>query len=207
MLAVWLDYRKAFDSAPHDWIIKALKLAKVPKNLVESIKRLTKQRATILNLCREDQSATSDEIHYTKGIFQGDSLSVLFILSVNPLSFMLGQLKGYSFGDDCKSEVTHNFFVDDLKLFAILEILQYFQYIKIYKAMESVGIALFHRICVSVAINTMRLLILEILCGDESLISIFHFLCKAIVPVYYSVYLPFFYQKKFCHAAYTSLSF
>ena len=73
----------------------------------------------------------------------------------------------------------------------ILEILQYFQYIKIYEAIENVDIALFYRICVFTAILTMRLLILEILCGDESLMSIFHFLCKAIVPVSYSVYLPF----------------
>ena len=35
---------------------------------------------------------------------------------------MLGQLKGYSFGDDRKSKVTHNFFVDDLKLLASNEI-------------------------------------------------------------------------------------
>ena len=57
--------------------------------------------------------------------------------------------------------------------------------------MENVDIALFYRIYVFVAIITMRLLILEILYGDESLISFFHFLCKAIVPVYYSVYLLF----------------
>ena len=62
--------------------------------------------------------------------------------------------------------------------------------------MENVGIALFYRICVVAAIITMRLLILEILCGDESLIPIFHFLCKAIVPVYYSVYLPLLLSKK-----------
>ena len=42
----------------------------------------------------------------------------------------------------------------------------------------------------------MRSLILEILCGDESLSSIFHFSCKAIVPVYYSVYLPFLLSKE-----------
>ena len=35
---------------------------------------------------------------------------------------MLGQLQGYSLGDDPKSKVTHNFFVDDLKLFASNEI-------------------------------------------------------------------------------------
>ena len=62
--------------------------------------------------------------------------------------------------------------------------------------MDSVGIALFYRICVFVAILTMRLLILEILCGDESLISVFLFLCKAIVSFYYSVYLPFLLSKK-----------
>ena len=74
--------------------------------------------------------------------------------------------------------------------------------------MESVGIALFYRICVFVSIITMRLLILEFLCGDESLTSIVHFLCKAIVLFYYSVYLPFLLSKKKCYyAAYTSLSF
>ena len=78
----------------------------------------------------------------------------------------------------------------------MLEILQFFQYTKIYEAMENVGIALFYRICVLAVIITMRLLMLEILWGDESLISVFHFLCKAIVPVYYSVFLPFLLSKK-----------
>ena len=62
--------------------------------------------------------------------------------------------------------------------------------------MENVGIALFYRTCVFAAMITMRSLILETFCGDESLISVFHFLCKAIVPVYYSVYLPFLLSKK-----------
>ena len=57
----------------------------------------------------------------------------------------------------------------------ILEILQFFQYTKIYEAMENVGTALFYRFCVVAAIITMRLLVLEILRGDESLISIFDF--------------------------------
>ena len=78
----------------------------------------------------------------------------------------------------------------------ILEILQFLQYTKIYEAMESVSIASFYRFCMAAAIITMRLLILEILCGDESLISIFDFLCKAKVPVYYSVYLSLILSKK-----------
>ena len=57
----------------------------------------------------------------------------------------------------------------------ILEILQFFQNAKTYEAMENADTALFYRICVLASIITMRLLILEILSGDESLISIFHF--------------------------------
>ena len=54
-----------------------------------------------------------------KGIFQGDTMSVLlFILTVNPLSFLLRNLKGYQDGNKRNSNVTHNFFVDDLKLYA-----------------------------------------------------------------------------------------
>ena len=60
-----------------------------------------------------------DVIKFLKGIFQGDSLSILlFILTVNPLLFMLKNLKGYSYGTDRNSSITHNFFVDDLKLYA-----------------------------------------------------------------------------------------
>ena len=65
-----------------------------------------------------------------------------------------------------------------------------------YEAMENVSIALFYRFCVVAAIITMRLLILQILCVYENLISILDFLCKAIVPVYYSVYLPLLLSKK-----------
>ena len=78
----------------------------------------------------------------------------------------------------------------------IIVILQFFQYTKIYEKMENVGIASFYRICLLAVIITMRLLILKILCGDESLTSIFHFFCKAIVSVYYSGYLPFYLSKK-----------
>ena len=78
----------------------------------------------------------------------------------------------------------------------ILEILQFFQYTKPYEGMENVGIASCYRICVLTATITMRLLFLDVLCGDESLISVFRFLCKAIVPIYWSAYLPILLSKK-----------
>ena len=73
----------------------------------------------------------------------------------------------------------------------IIEILQLFQCTKIYETMENVGIALFYRIFLLAAIISITLLILKILSGDECLISIFHFACKAVVCVCYSVYQPF----------------
>ena len=34
----WIDYRKAFDSVPHSWIVKALDLYKVPPEIVNFMK-------------------------------------------------------------------------------------------------------------------------------------------------------------------------
>ena len=119
LITIWLDYKKAFDSVPHEWLIYALKLAKVPPQLVSSKEHLLTQWCTIVHLDGENDSITTDIIQFMKGIFQGDSLSVLlFILTVNHLSFLLRNLKSYQYGTKRNSNVTHNFFVDDLKLYA-----------------------------------------------------------------------------------------
>ena len=39
LFMMWFDYKKAFDSLPHDWILQALQLAKIPVKL--SIKSKT----------------------------------------------------------------------------------------------------------------------------------------------------------------------
>ena len=118
LITVWLDYAKAFDSVSHSWLFTALRLAKVPENIVVSIEKLSKLWATIVTLKGTNQTVKTDIITYFKGIFQGDSLSViLFILSVNPLPFMTTRLRGYAAGKDRKTNITHNFFVDDLKLY------------------------------------------------------------------------------------------
>ena len=119
LVIVWLDYRKAFDSILHSWLLQTLKLAKVPRIIINAIKNLTKSWYTILSLSSETKTLTTEPIKFSKGIFQGDSLSVmLFPRCLIPLSFLLNKCKGYSFGRARKLQHTHNFFVDGLKLYS-----------------------------------------------------------------------------------------
>ena len=80
IFTVQLDYKKAFDSVPHKWLLYALKLAKVPAQLIEAIKRLTNQWGTVLHLIGENETIICAVIKVLKGIFQGDSLSVLLLI-------------------------------------------------------------------------------------------------------------------------------
>ena len=114
---VWLDYQKAFDSVTHEWLLRSLKLAKVPPQLISAIEKLTKHWATIASLHGTNETIITEIIKYLNGIFQSDTLSVLlFVLCLNPLLFLLQKLKGYSYGKSRNHTLTHNFFADDLKL-------------------------------------------------------------------------------------------
>ena len=42
LYTVWLDYRKAFNSVPQEWLLFALKLAQVPEKLIVAIRELIK---------------------------------------------------------------------------------------------------------------------------------------------------------------------
>ena len=62
----------------------------------------------------------SQPIQYLCEIFQGDNLSaLLFILCVNPFSYLLNKLPGYGIGKNGNrsQNILHLFFVDYLKLF------------------------------------------------------------------------------------------
>ena len=63
----------------------------------------------------------SDVIDYLSGVLQGGCMSlVIIILCLNPLSFLLKKLPGYNPGQPGRrnNEVSHLFFVDDLKTYA-----------------------------------------------------------------------------------------
>ena len=103
---VWLDYKKAFDSIPHSWIVESLKLARVLDKIINAIYVLMTKRKTKMHIYGENKSLETDEIEYNRGIRQGDTLSlILFVLSVNPLSFLLKRYEGYKIGKD-KRDIT-----------------------------------------------------------------------------------------------------
>ena len=120
LFCIWMDYKKAFDSVPHDWLLKALGLAKVPPDIIEAIERLLKGWETKATLQTTNGTIETDSIKYRRGILQGDSLSViLYVLSVNPASFLLERTQqGYELGEAFRQIINHLFFVDDLKLYA-----------------------------------------------------------------------------------------
>ena len=94
---IWLEYRKAFGSIPHSWLIKSLKLAKVPDNIINAIENFTQSWDTILHLNDNNDNVASSLIKIVKGIYH--SLSVmLFVVSLNPFSHLLRRRKGYAYG-------------------------------------------------------------------------------------------------------------
>ena len=117
LLMMWFDYKEAFDSVPDDWILKELELAQVPLKIINTIKSLMGTWATKLFL----NSIETDISKYQTGVLQGDCMAlILFILSVNPISFLLSKLPGYKIGPPGKrkNSISHLFFVDDLKTYA-----------------------------------------------------------------------------------------
>ena len=43
----WIDYKKAFDSVPHEWILRSLELFKVSPRVVGFLKQYEKLEDTI----------------------------------------------------------------------------------------------------------------------------------------------------------------
>ncbi|XP_044755067.1 uncharacterized protein LOC123314020 [Coccinella septempunctata] len=115
----WIDYKKAFDSIPHSWLLKVLKLYGVSKNIVILLEHLMTTWRTNLII----GSDTTPEIRISTGIFQGDKLSTLwFCLALNPLSKLLNNNRyGYLVDTRSNVKINHQLYIDDLKLYAANE--------------------------------------------------------------------------------------
>ncbi|XP_044766273.1 uncharacterized protein LOC123322393 [Coccinella septempunctata] len=115
----WVDYKKAFDSVPHTWLLKVLEMHGISQKVIELLKHLMKTWRTALSMRSGNSAIRSEQIKINRGIFQGDTLSpIWFCLALNPLSLILKNTKyGYVISKTRQVAITHRLFMDDLKLY------------------------------------------------------------------------------------------
>ena len=120
----WIDYKKAFDSVPHSWILKCLEMYNISEEVRSFIRTQMTKWKTSLKLNHSNGQVMIPNVKIKRGIFQGDSLSpLLFCLALDPLSKIL---KEHSIGYDLSrgrtkknnKKINHLLFMDDLKLYA-----------------------------------------------------------------------------------------
>jgi hypothetical protein len=115
---VWIDYKKAFDSVPHSWLIECMRMFKVNEQLIHFMGREMGKWHTELTSAGQ----VLGNVPIRRGIFQGDALSpLLFIMAMIPISTTLRRMKkGYEM-EKGKDMITHLLYMDDLKLYAKTE--------------------------------------------------------------------------------------
>ncbi|KAL3273358.1 hypothetical protein HHI36_014806 [Cryptolaemus montrouzieri] len=115
----WINYRKAFDSVPHSWLLKVMELYGVPGSVVGLLRQLMSTWRTSLCLRTKGAEISAGEIRIKRGIFQGDSLSSLwFCLALNPLSCLLNNsTDSYVYDRGSNTRISHQLYLDDLKLY------------------------------------------------------------------------------------------
>lgn len=120
LYTAYIDYRKAFDSVPHQWLLDVLRLYKVNTNFVTLLEHVMSSWRTRIQLQTDTSNIETECISIRRGIFQGDSLSPLwFCLAMNPLSH---RLNSTTYGFAIKSNnveqtrLNHLLYMDDIKL-------------------------------------------------------------------------------------------
>ena len=92
----WINYKKEYDFVPHSWINKCVKLFGTGDNVRSLLEKSMKE----WNLSLASNGEDLGEVDVKRGIFQGDSISLLlFVLSMVPLLLILRRLNGsYEWG-------------------------------------------------------------------------------------------------------------
>lgn len=118
LTTAWVDYKKAFDSVPHDWILKCLNMYNISPTLTMFLEHSMQQWSTTLTLNHSEGQLKSRKLSINSGIFQGDSLSpLLFCMALAPLSSMLNSTT-YGYKTQSGEKINHLLYMDDLKTYA-----------------------------------------------------------------------------------------
>lgn len=86
----WINYKKAFDSVPHAWLLEVRQLYGLNRLFIDFLRKTMSQWKIDLTLRHNQGSTIIPDINIKTGIFQGDSRSpLLFSLALAPLSMLL----------------------------------------------------------------------------------------------------------------------
>ena len=128
LFTMYIDYKKAYDSVPHSWLLHVLSIYKIHPTIIQFLDKVMQTWTTQLKINTDTGTLNSDTIQIKRGIFQGDALSPLwFCLALNPLSNNLNTKNlGYKLKQPCDSntpiqKITHLMYMDDIKLYASTE--------------------------------------------------------------------------------------
>jgi len=81
----WIDYKKAYDTVPHFWIIQSMELHMIDHKIINLVQQSVGSWNTALTFGDKHLA----NIKIKGGIFQGDALSsLLFCVAINPLSYI-----------------------------------------------------------------------------------------------------------------------
>ena len=110
----WIDYKKAYDSMPHTWIIECLEMYNINRTLRAFIGNSMRLWKTTL----EANGKPLAKVSIKCGIYQGDALSpLLFCIGLNPLSQIINKT-GYGYRLRNGATISHLLYMDDIKLYA-----------------------------------------------------------------------------------------
>ncbi|CAB3245221.1 unnamed protein product [Arctia plantaginis] len=116
---MYVDYKKAFDSVPHSWLLYVLDHYKIHPCLITFLSTAMLHWKTKLKLINNE--LTTDLIKIKRGIFQGDALSPLwFCMALNPLSELLDSTN-IGFKLRCNNSfhiLSHLLYMGDIKIYA-----------------------------------------------------------------------------------------
>ncbi|KAL1446054.1 hypothetical protein WDU94_005517 [Cyamophila willieti] len=112
----YIDYVKAYDSVPHNWLIQVMEMYKICPKIIGMLKHLMKHWTLDIH----HQNKNIGHVQVKQGIFQGDSYSSLwFCLALNPLATLLKNANiGYRPKTKETLRISHLSYIDDIKLFA-----------------------------------------------------------------------------------------